>query len=145
MLTNELGLSVFGTLRLNYDVAASSQALGQTGSDTPASVMAQLRDRQHDALQAELIVIIEAPLEATLTVPLLTGPAPVRLTGIVYLVFGFPLSAVLFNTGTPSVVVEFGYLSGRTLLGGLLWQPGPPGSSFSVPFSLLAQFVDAPA
>lgn len=135
LLTSELGLSVFGTLRIDYDPGT---VLPDSAGQPPA-ILEQLRSQAPS--QAQYIEINEAPLAGTLTAPRLTGLAPVRLTGVIYSAVGFPLSAVLFNTGTPSVVLQFGFFSRVVLVGGLLWQPGPPGTAFTVPFSLLARQV----
>lgn len=154
LLSTAQGLTLLGTLRfqvvstepLDRSPAGTEQLLAQAqqqvlpdSAGQPPAILEQLRHQVPP--QAQYIEITEAPLAGTLTVPLLTGLAPVRLTGVIYSAVGFPLSAVLFNTGTPSVVLQFGFFSRVALVGGLLWQPGPPGTALAVPFSLLARQV----
>lgn len=140
LLTSELGFSLSGLLR--YRAAAAAAPATTTTTTTTANPGGTL-PAPPDVLQAEAVDIVETPLEGAVTIPLLTGIVPQALRGVLYSTAAGPLSVVLFSTGSPALVLQFGFLLPATIAGGLLWQPGAPGDAVVVPYSLLGRRLAA--
>ncbi|MET0319981.1 MAG: hypothetical protein ABW069_04565 [Duganella sp.] len=132
LLTSELGFSLSGLLR--YRAAPTNATAPDDAPPAPAGFQ-----------QAEPVDLLETPLEGSVVIRLLSGVVPQRLRGTLFSTAGGPLSVVLFSNDSPGLVLQFSFLLPGTIAGGLLWQPGAPGGSVIVPYSLLGRRLGAAA
>jgi hypothetical protein len=117
LLKGTQGLTLLGTLRYSLTFSDAVTRFG----DTAALI--------EEALQRPVVELFVIQAQGTLSVPLITGPTPVPLTG---LAFGgvAGVITVLFSTSdeTRSLSLQINPIDATHIGGGLNWQPGQPGN-----------------
>lgn len=116
LLKSAQGLTLPGTLRFRF------KELGDvTGVADTSSLLAREQDQQ----------IIDLDLlgaEGTISVPLLTGAAPLPLGGVAYALppAPLPLTAVLNGDFSIGLGMQFNFIDATHITGGLTWRYGTP-------------------
>ncbi|MET0319980.1 MAG: hypothetical protein ABW069_04560 [Duganella sp.] len=112
LLKSAQGVALLGTLRYAIDFNA---AAGAPGSDAP---------QQQTATGGVIF-----PARGTLRIPLLTGLAPVPLSGrSVYVFMGQPLLTLLSSDDqSRRLELQLNLIGFEQIAGGLVWRPGEPG------------------
>lgn len=110
-LFNEQGWSIYGTLRLRY-LPPEAAAPVAAAADLPSAIP-----------QQTTIELGVAPVEGTVSIPLLYGLRTVPITGIALISPVSLFSYLLSSTGSaPSVGMQVLLLGGQDLTGNLIWR-----------------------
>lgn len=117
LLKGTQGLTLLGTLRYSLTFSDAVSGFGDT-----ASLMEQ-------ALQRPVVELFVIEAKGTLSVPLITGAAPVPLVGRAYAGVAGVITVLLSSVedGRP-LSLQINPIDATHIGGGLNWQPGQPAN-----------------
>ena len=130
LLKSAQGVTLVGTLRYATDFQGIASDPGP-GDEAPP---------QQQPITGGIIF----PARGSITIPLLTGPATVPLSGrSVYILLGQPLLTLLSSTDAARPLrLQFNPFDYERIAGGLVWRPGTPVQQV---FSFLGRQLQLPA
>lgn len=118
LLKSAQGLTLLGTLRFRFT---------ELGDVAGAADMASLLAATQEEQMIELEVL---GVKGTISVPLLTGPAPLPVQGVAYACPGaptpLPLTAMLSGEYSLGLGMQFNFIDATHITGGLTWRYGTP-------------------
>lgn len=131
LLKSAQGVTLVGTLRYATDFQ---------GIASDAEPGDEALQQQQQPITGGIIF----PARGSITIPLLTGVAPVPLSGrSVYILLGQPLLTLLSSTDAARPLrLQFNPFDYERIAGGLVWRPGTPVQQV---FSFLGRQLQLPA